>query len=92
MTTLNSKPAQRDRKVEIQQETERNTVETGQVEWQHWRVKPETRLLRRGNQIFKALDVDINRRKGNSVTHFNIFMPVSFFYIECLGILIINFN
>lgn len=93
MTTLNSKPAQRDRKVEIQRETERDTVETRQVGWQHWRVKPETRLLRRGNQIFKAMDVDVNRRKGNLVKHFNIFMPVRFFfYIVFLGIHIVNFS
>lgn len=78
MTTLNSKPAQRDRKVEIPQETEIDTVETGQVGWQHWRIKPETRLLRRGNQVFKAMDLDVNWRKGNSVKHFNILMPVRF--------------
>jgi len=39
MTTLNNKPTQRDRKMEIQQETERGTVETGQVGRQQWRFK-----------------------------------------------------
>lgn len=49
MTTLsNNEPTQKERKMEIQRETERDTVETGQVGRQQWRFKPETSTVKKG--------------------------------------------
>ncbi len=49
MTTLSSnEPTQKERKMEIQRETERDTVETGQVGRQQWRFKPETSTVKKG--------------------------------------------